>query len=168
MNTYRLSVDPGYGKGGGGTGLCLWEERQWKQCVPPFKSFIITPDGAEDEFVRCRLIAAEFDKVFCKYIITHTYCEQMAVFSGSAKGNACAASGALIQLAALTGMLDIVATMRKSSFEYVPIRDWKGNMSKGAVESRITRRIGMCPQSHCADACGIGLFKKKFFSPKRN
>jgi len=93
------------------------------------------------------------------------FCEQPAYMAGS---HQTAASGALVKLTHSAGVAAGICIAHGIYFEYVPINQWKGNLSKDVVNKRI-RKI-LADESLCEtfvddewDAVGIGLFVKGLF-----
>lgn len=95
------------------------------------------------------------------------WCEWPTLHESSEAGRETARSGALVKLAASIGVAIEVCRSHDIKFVPVPVADWKGQMSKVAVENRIRRILGpdACSnfRTHAWDAVGIGLHMKGRF-----
>lgn len=88
------------------------------------------------------------------------YCEFPAFFSGG-KGSVTASSGALVKLAWQVGFLDGLFTPDFVPFSLIPVREWKGQLSKEIIEYRVRKILGKCvrkAKKDTIDALGIGLY----------
>jgi hypothetical protein len=80
---------------------------------------------------------------------------------GSAKGYAVAASGDLVKLSCLVGMIAGLCKAMGIIIYLVPVAKWKGQLTKEAVIYRIEKILGKCTYEKDEwDAVGIGLWAK--------
>lgn len=73
------------------------------------------------------------------------------------KGHASAAKGDLFKLAFLIGGLSQIAWKMSACPVYVSPREWKGQLPKSLVITRVTQIIGRVPVNHEADAIGMAI-----------
>ena len=153
VKNYIMAVDPGLS----GTGWAIWDECR---PGPRITGIIPAPQGGLEK--RAELIAYDLRKIIKTYWADTVYCEYPAFFTGSTKSYASTASGDLGKLFYLIGVIGGI-TASVCDFQLVHVRDWKGQLSKEAVEHRILKIIGRkgCKKfkSHVWDAVGIGLYK---------
>lgn len=88
---------------------------------------------------------------------------------GGAVGNAAAKRGDVTMLAYSVGSFASIAESFGLKVQLVPVREWKGQLSKDVVEKRITRAIkgiystcGQLIKTHAWDAVGIGLHARGY------
>lgn len=76
-------------------------------------------------------------------------------------GREVAASGALVKLSIVVGMINELGRQLKIPRTFIEVRKWKGQMSKDATIHRIKKRLPLeqhsSIKSHAWDAVGIGL-----------
>ena len=87
------------------------------------------------------------------------YIEWPSVWTGSAKSMSGAAAGDLGKLWTSVGALMAASRIHNPEIKLypVPVNDWKGQLPKKAVCSRIMRTIGETYPDHVSDTVGIGL-----------
>lgn len=168
-----LTIDPGLSVKPGGTGLALFKNND----INPTETKIIFPIGktweerlfyVQDE-IENKLKEIGYSRNLKVYI-------ELPTFFTSVKGMTCAtgkdnADSDLVKLAALAGSIYCIAKThvygQDSGVYFIRIQEWKGTLSKRAVESRIKRRLGLKQlpfSSHALDAVGIGLYVLGHFS----
>lgn len=152
-----VSIDPGVN----GTGYALWDEDR-----DLMYARTIHPLTKEKKWaLRARSISLAFHHALhCTGIdgIDTVIIESPTLFGG-AKGHAVAASGDLVKLAMITGMLLEVCFNEKLKPILTTPYEWKGQLPKSVCERRIRNRLGDAfPKerlsSHAIDAIGIGLW----------
>lgn len=157
-----LSIDPGIGS----TGWAFWSRDN--RLVPSAVGLIQTK--VRGEWWE-RAVAQAFE--LCQAIPTHkdleVVCEFPIFWSGTAGGVAAAETGSLLKLCYMVGVLGdaINRTCVRTSFAPIAVRDWKGQLPKHVVMTRI---MGILGPQNCQDfkqdiwdAVGIGLYKKGAF-----
>jgi hypothetical protein len=80
------------------------------------------------------------------------------LWTGSAVSHASCESGDLFKLAYLVGGYARTGSTDDSDVTLVYPHEWKGQLSKEAVQDRLVRRLGVRYANHEADAVGIGLY----------
>lgn len=166
MSRFNLTIDPG-----ADLGWALWNRSTWKKLVRPWKVGTVNGKGKTWKS-RCDYTISAFNETMRGVhwgSIVRVWCEYPAFF-GSHGGQTSARRGDLVKLAVIVGRLEqLCFTQRVERFKYVEIMDWKGQLSKKAVNEEIADRLskdertkaGMSPnQSHDWDAVGIGLHVK--------
>lgn len=79
-------------------------------------------------------------------------------------GEAAATRGDIVKLSATVGWVMAIADYLGTTFKPAPVMQWKGQLSKGMVQSRIKKIMGkrewsrLKPKSHAVDAIGIGYW----------
>lgn len=91
------------------------------------------------------------------------YCEMPQFFS-SAKGNSAAVTGSLQKLSAMVGVVMYIAHQNSDNpLHLLPVNEWKGQLPKSVVISRILKFYGpkKCKnfKDDIWDAVGMGLYK---------
>lgn len=76
----------------------------------------------------------------------------------SYKGQTAATSDALFKLIFAYGRIWQISTQFTSRVYAIPVNDWKGQLTKEHIISRIYQKIGRKFKSHDADAVGMGLW----------
>ena len=90
------------------------------------------------------------------------YVEMPNVWGGSGRGYAAAASGDIVHLSALVGMIALQCRKSCAMFVEVGVGEWKGSLPKEVVVKRVKRAFGLTKiPNHAADAAGIGLWAAK-------
>lgn len=144
-----ITVDPGLN----GTGYAIWN-KQWQLVTNNIITF--TYGTIEERGYKYRVFFKGLRK---EYSITKIFIEYPALFASN-KGSVTAASGALVKLAWLTGLISGVFTR----IELVSVTNWKGQLPKDVVIRRIKKILpSVNSKSHDWDAIGIGLYKKGVF-----
>lgn len=143
-----MTVDPGLG----GTGYAVWT-KDWKLLHTGILRS--RKDSLSD---RCEDIGRQLAALaHCDGTIATVYFE-MPAFHGSAGGQVTAKSGALVKLVFCVGWISSLVHA-KCKVGFVPVRDWKGQLPKDIVWSRIRKILPGCKaESHALDAVGIGLY----------
>lgn len=148
-----LFVDPGLD----GTGVAYWQMLRQKNPTIPHDadSFRF---GRGSLFLRAQRYAQEIS-CFTAYRTDLMVVEFPVVWSRSEKSFASATRGDLLKLAysigAMVTALDEVCPRLK--VEFVTPSEWKGQMSKRAVDKRIERALKAKYPPHVSDAVGMGL-----------
>lgn len=151
-----LFVDPGLG----GTGLAFWRslKRPASKPLAPDETLAIVPKPIGDWQDRANYIRVRFAEAVDRMQVKWTVIEFQALWSGSATSMASGGSGDLFKLTYLTGLLAGVLSQRDLPHPVLPTpQTWKGQLSKKAVDRRITRAIGRAYPNHVSDAVGMGL-----------
>jgi len=156
----RICVDPGIA----GTGIALLTS-------PPLRlvhTEVIKSSPDLTWIERCYWIAEEFYHALIEYtciehIYPHdtvkVYIEIPAMWGSSGRSYAAAASGDLLQLCVLTGMLMLTCHRLRLTCIEAPVGKWKGQLSKAVVKKRVMEAFGLKKiPNHAADAAGIGLW----------
>lgn len=81
-------------------------------------------------------------------------------YFGQGAGKVAAQSGSLVKLTTLVGVVRALCVRRGIETVPVGVNEWKGQMSKQAVQKRVENRLGkpVDEVDHIVDAIGIGLF----------
>ncbi len=149
-----------------GTGFATWVEMPELRPTRPddygcIKGIVKSQPWRDRAYYVTNALA---DNVFDEYGTRAVVIEWPKPWVGSAKSRAATDSGNLLKMAFLIGQIEFVC--RESGWACVLVEpdEWKGNMSKTAVVSRIKRRLGgWSPESHDADAIGMGLVAMGMF-----
>lgn len=164
----NLSVDPGLS----GTGFAVWNWTTWKDLEPPLAAGIL--DAQLDRksqqkpwVARAYAVGRAFDALLQD--LTPVYCYvEWPNFRSGAGGHMCAARGDLGKLYFVCGVLAEVCRKHGCHFVPVGVPEWKGQLSKEMVASRVQARIGTAAckrlelQTHAWDAVGLGLTVKGY------
>lgn len=144
-----LTVDPGFG----GTGWAYWlgndqpifgvikERSKYKK--------------AADELRLC-LLFGEFDTLLKHYEPKLVVLESMQLWS-SLQSYASASKGDLFLLQTLVGGYCAISDNNRITFQLLTPMQWKGQLSKEALRSRIALINNASYPDHAEDAVGIGL-----------
>lgn len=157
-----VSVDPGVD----GSGWALWPFGQNKPC----DSGSVEPEGGRCEAWswRCASLVTALASAVRSAVRNnpgaepaYIFLEEPQFFEG--RGLAAARHGSLVKLSLVAGMTaDRLSTAWNAVVQWVPVRQWKGNLPKAIVECRVRARLpGWKPatgKTHEVDAVGIGLF----------
>lgn len=169
---YHLSVD----SGGTGAGWALWPISQWGECLPPERVGVINPPSVLKSFDRkADYVIQTFEDLFSLKldgVEVDTVWSEFPIFIPTAGGRASATRGDVFKLAEFCGRLHQSSTRWAREFNHVSVREWKGQMSKRAVNNRLISLLGKDAldyaglsknESHDWDATGIGLWAKGHF-----
>lgn len=154
-----VCVDPGLG----GTGLAFWKvlaKPQIGRPPAPIDTAVLRATGKKEWTERVADIGDNFWVVIKEWKVLSCVFEFQSLWTDSATSMASAADGDLFKLTYLTGYLARVFqefTGHSNTSYLVKPGEWKGQLSKGAIDRRIKRAIGMQYGNHIADAVGIGL-----------
>lgn len=145
-----LTVDPGIS----GSGWALFNDGEHT----PLCTGYHIPKGKDWEGKLENLIKA-FDKVFVEHNhITAAYIEWPAFWSTSQRSIAAVNSGALLKLAAVCGGIYAISLSHDADVFLMTPSQWKGQLPKTLVDSRIRKCLGRTYRDHESDAVGMGLF----------
>lgn len=172
MSCYTLTIDPGTG----GTGWALWNDaHKHRPDEEPDQVGVFTPIRDQPWLLQMHSVAMEIERVF-RYVRGKSASQPISQlliewprFMESEGGQKSATSGALVKLAAVCGAICTVAMSQGVPVLLVEVNDWKGQMSKTAVEHRVKKRLGdkWCRENlrgeHMFHAVGIGLHWKGAF-----
>lgn len=158
MAKHVITIDPGSES----TGVAVWTDG----IDHPSETFLLTPESRQpDVFIRTHGLVVQLNQILndlaTRGRIDLVVCEFPEVFM-SAGSVAAAQSGSLLKLAYVCGAYGTLTALNGIKFQPVPVREWKGNLSKNQVIRRIRRTLG---NAICAsykndewDAVGIGLW----------
>ena len=117
-----------------------------------------------DHLMRAKGIADEFAYLAFHHEVKRAYIEHPVFYANSAGGHMAAATGDLLKLCACVGA---IAGALKVPVHPVFVPDWKGQLPKPLVNTRIKRILQAAHplgfQKDEWDAVGIGLFVKGAF-----
>ena len=150
-NRHRvMCVDPGIG----GTGICAW--KAWRH-IKRYHADVITPPVGT-WYNRFVILVDRFEAALSDYGPDIVVIEEASLWAGSKKSMASAIRGDLIKLAYVIGALMSTASICSDVY-LMPVREWKGQMSKATVKRRIRAALDIDDKlpEHAADAIGIGL-----------
>ena len=150
------ALDPGVG----GTGIALFEESS----VAPVHHLTIHRPRAHSWQAKAQGMMHKLGSFLVTYEPTTLYIEE-PLFISTAGGRAVAGRGDLVKLTLLAGACWGVAREHGVRVEFVPVRNWKGQLPKKVIEERIRYILGgkyedLILPDHEWDAIGIGLFLK--------
>ncbi len=159
------TVDPGWH-----TAVALWSG-EW---VPIVKTFNAPrrKKGLTDENRMCSQWSAFRDVVLGHGMhIDHVIIESVELWEEALVSMAAAKRGDLFTLATLVGGYAAICQQYKATFELVPAKTWKGQLTKLATQKRIerfwrgmdifTRELNF--SEHACDAIGMGLWHAGVF-----
>lgn len=171
-----MSIDPGLN----GTGWAVWDRAKAEELVKPIASGAVPPTNQESPLAsRCNWICVALQMLCHQHAVNELVIEQPIFMEGSSKGMAAARDGDLVTLSILTGAIagNMWKVKNGASITYgfatyfVPVNQWKGNLSKDLCLERVKRQLPKWRSSsnttHEADAVGIGLYAKGFFDAPR-
>ena len=145
--TFIITIDPGLT----GTGYAIWDKK-WEL----MRYGILNPPPLSWEN-KAYAIAGKISELCGTYGVNEGAIEFPAFFQ-SAGGATVAASGALVKLTMLVGIICGTVDFKPILVE---VRDWKGQLPKDVIIKRIKRILPNCKaKSHDWDAIGIGLHLK--------
>ena len=155
-----LCVDPGLG----GTGLAFWSSLSGstRASLEPLATQVLKgPASGKYTWVyRAKEISFDFRISLIALKPQKVVFEVPGLWAGSAKSMASATRGDLFKEAMLVGMLMHAALELEGCDIYtVTPLEWKGQLSKQAVDNRIVRALGRRRTfpNHVSDAVGMGL-----------
>jgi hypothetical protein len=156
------SIDPGIS----GTGYAIWQESDWKRCVPPVFCGNMYGRGLDWE-ERAYSLTMQVEELVKDHKVHTVYCEYPQHFE-SLTGRTAEAGGDIIKLAVLVGMFKGMCQFGNwLDFRLITPNDWKGQLPKPIVEARVCLRLPTLDKSkiksHTWDAIGIGLYAKGYF-----
>lgn len=152
MAIRSLAIDPGLQ----GTGWAVFYG------VHPMRCGVIRVRKPVDFHARSSEIARELAEIAVESYIGQVYIEYPSFFD-SARGHMVARRGDLLKLCYLVGVIS--GRLGPTATELVPVAQWKGQLPKEVVESRIRKTLGnsivkrLGIRTHAWDAVGIGLYK---------
>jgi hypothetical protein len=166
---YIISID----SGSRGIGYAIWGYNDFTELVPPWKAGHVTPkadewyDGITETLAAVNSICTGLGTGDTGFGCMRIYVE-MPEFRDTSTGHAIAKRGSLLKLAVATGAFSGFAWYTKSQFVPVTPTEWKGQLPKEVVISRIKAKFPLSPaihtlKSHAWDAVGIGLYAKGYF-----
>ena len=151
---YALSIDPGVE-----FGWALWKSETWHVREAPEDARVVIPPPYEWQ-ERVEYGWNELLRAF--HGVTDVYCEWPMYFG--AASSAPSGTGDLLKLMFQVGGVARMTQELGARFHPIPVNDWKGQMPKSAVISRIKKRLpGAEYNTHAWDAVGIGLYAKGYF-----
>ncbi len=146
--------------GSGGTGWATFYIPMLAEHPPlkPIATGVITSD-ADTWQMRIAQITEDLPLMCARSKAIYVVIEWPTLWAGSSKSHAAAASGKLLQLAAACGaLIQGIHLMRYAvGIMLVTPNEWKGQLTKPAVNARIMRAIGETYPNHASDAVGMGL-----------
>lgn len=161
-----MAIDPGVPMG-----YAVWPLKRWKRSertacrpdAPEWTGVLGSKLKAMPYHVRAIDMAFHL-RLLCDeqaWLPLLTFVEWPQDFQSSA-GRTASRSGSIVKLSVATGCLMHEMGRLGGTVRHVPVVDWKGQLSKAQVESRIRRKLGAAAcenyDSHVWDAVGIGLF----------
>lgn len=153
---YVLCIDPGIG----GTGLAYFQKGDEPTYTETLKSQskTWTTVALNITYSLRGVIGGDCPDITPLYVVI----EWPSLWSGSAKSYSAGIKGDLFKLTSLIGMLihECGAYHYSDGLILLPVADWKGQLSKKAVDARIKRVLGKKYPNHVSDAVGMGLFLK--------
>lgn len=156
-----FAIDPGIES----TGWARWDRP--RERLTPDDVGMIKGTGTEDWHKRALNNADTLKEIFDELYGYHNVHCEMPIFFASAGGHAAAQTGSLQKLCFQVGAYGRVASARGFNFTPVLVRDWKGQLPKEVVNSRIKRILGpsVCSafEEDIWDAVGIGLWAQGAF-----
>ena len=158
MRHNLLAIDPGLQ----GTGVAIWKG---DGTVPMFTAVLHShqPRGA-DWIDRTDSLALQVRALVKDHDIRHVVCEFMEMHQ-SARAQMMWKTGDFQRTLFLIGTFHGV-TKHRSTFKVVPPSEWKGQLPKSVVITRIRKLFGELTcrrlkiESHAWDAVGIGLWHR--------
>lgn len=145
---WGMSIDPGVP-----SGIAVWEGERLQQYTT-----IEARIRSMDYISRASVIVAQ-----TAYLMPHNgwlAIEWPERWEGSAKSIAADAQGDLARLQVMVGMFVQVGFERGMEVRLYKPREWKGQLPKNIVRTRVERSVGPCQfkATHEWEAVGIGLF----------
>lgn len=159
--TCTICIDPGLGKGSGGTGWAVFAGSIGSSSKPvaPVGSGVVHPSREKSWVERAHVLAEAFAKAMSAWSgVRSVRIEFPDVWAGSARSHSAAVRGDLHKLCYLAALL--ASEMRRRGATHIQLispREWKGQMSDVIVKRRVYRALKVKYRTHEADAVGIGL-----------
>lgn len=151
----RLFIDPSIHS----MGIAIWPGRRWKKRKSPSYTDLFRSKG-NDWLQRSHYQINELKAVFNGWSPDRVYCE-VPQFYETHKGMASQRSGSIGKLCVFVGM--VVQLFGEERIRLVTPNEWKGQLPKKIVTSRIRKILGVkeCKKYRADiwDAVGIGLWK---------
>jgi hypothetical protein len=152
-----ISVDPGVT----GTGYAIWKERRLLDV-----GTLHFRKEQTNWLDRARTVVGLLEHIMASCALTTFVIEYPNFMQGSG-GRMVAASGDLVKLSVLTGMMVNVGCRQCRNVRLVSPNEWKGQLPKDVCQSRIIKAMpGMGMEkisNHAYDAIGIGLWAQGRF-----
>ncbi len=160
-----IFVDPGLG----GTGIAWWEEIERmpagkKYIKPDYTKALTVPAKYKHWQQRCEWYWKEFNDFCESYDPEVIVMEFQDLWTNSDTSMAAGKKGDIFKLSFLTGgfirtyVKEAERQYARAGLWYLTLPgDWKGQLSKVAVDRRIKRLIGKTYPNHVSDAVGMGL-----------
>lgn len=137
MGRVRISLDPGTIT----VGVAVWELEGWKDLKPPIEAFSIE-SNLDNWDERIRSISAMLYEALFDYWIDGAYIE-IPQYIESAKGRKAARRNDLVKLSIGAGAYaQVISSFPEGRVKWVPIPEWKGNLSKAQTQARVEKRFG--------------------------
>lgn len=156
-----VTIDPGVEMG-----WAVWSRANWATKCAPIETGVITRRAPQWGVAMRKAVRAMF-KELDRFWIIDSFVEWPAFFESS-KGYASAKSESLVKLACAVGWIAGYLDIRDINNKFVSVGQWKGQLTKPAVERRIKGILGAnaCKgfTSHDWDAVGIGLYAQGLFN----
>ena len=157
-------IDPGLH-----AGLAIWDSRAWnkKNQCPKIQSCLQSTARTHTYHRRADEQLSDLMTLLSNHDVAYVFCELPERFEGQ-RAAAAEAKGSILKLTYWVGQLAGRCYSQKILFFRVPVRLWKGTLSKELTTKRI-RRIAasngwlerLKTQPDILDAVGIGLFLQR-------
>lgn len=142
-----ITIDPGMH-----TGWAYWEDGE-------LKDYSQTTIKHKDLIHDLGELLSAMTPIIASYSPNRVIVEYPNMWAGSSVSAAASASGDLLKLAAMVGMIIAIAQTNGAHVTTVLPAKWKGQLDKDAVKVRVKRALGVDERSsHINDAIGIGLW----------
>lgn len=160
-----VTIDPGLG----GTGWAVWDTEV--QIAPLGAGVWVAPGGKYQTWVTRSMWLAEKVSIMCASVQAEACHIEYPIFFDDAGGHMGMKTGDVPKLIFLVGtMAHGIHLLGNVNCHLPTVRDWKGQLSKEQVMSRVRKRLGeaACQQfkSHDWDAVGMGLAVQKLLTLK--
>lgn len=156
-----VTIDPGVEMG-----WAVWDCAKWTVKCAPIETGVITRRAPTWGVAMKKSVRALFNELD-RFWIVDSFIEWPAFFQSS-KGQVSARSESLVKLACAVGWVAGYLDVRNVNNTFIPVNQWKGQLTKPAVERRIKRILGAdaCKgfSSHDWDAVGLALYAQGFFN----
>jgi Holliday junction resolvasome RuvABC endonuclease subunit len=156
MKNNFMAIDPGLQ----GTGVAIWKG----DAMVPMFTAVLRSHGATDWIDRTDSLALQVRALAKDHNIGQIICEFMEMHQ-SARAQMMWKTGDFQRTLFLIGTFHGV-TRHRSTFTVVPPSEWKGQLPKSVVITRIKKLFGELPcrqlkiETHAWDAVGIGLWHR--------
>lgn len=158
-----ITIDPGIE----GTGLAIWSMNEWAVETIPLATYVLVPIKGKDWVSAVEDLHYKIIPILEKHNVQKGYCEFPQYFT-SAVGHAATAKGDIYKLSCLVGVFMGAMLSRKTNLILVQVNQWKGQLPKDVVISRLLRRQPRLAElnikTHAWDAVGLAYYKKRIFS----